>query len=380
MERASRWIFIALAVFLAWVYLPKLLGGGSGEDSVQPIGPGRTETTAFATSNATAQKCSFSGTRFTAQASARGAALVDVVLTGDARYTEKGKDIELTTVPASAPNRFALHFDWRALGTTGDAAQIAFDVVDYRLTGQDGKSCTFAYEDDRVAVTKVLRAGDGPYEIVAQATIENRSAVKRIHRLGIENTAWRLNREIETGFGRQSPFTTEVACAHDGGKLVRKATSDFGPKEFGKPEFDHGWFMQPGSVDFAATASAYFAQAIAPLSGPSAPACGLQIEERWYRDRYPDKTKDPDFGAMYRSRLIYAQKELATGEKAAYEVLAYMGPKDRTVLGAAGGGRHHFSDLINLGMFAIISRVLVGFLIWVHQLFGNWGIAIIVPK
>jgi YidC/Oxa1 family membrane protein insertase len=81
---------------------------------------------------------------------------------------------------------------------------------------------------------------------------------------------------------------------------------------------------------------------------------------------------------MYRSRLVYPKKELLPHDKATYEVLAYLGPKDRTVLQAAGQGRHHFSDLINLGMFAIISKVLVGFLIWVHSLFGNWGIAIIV--
>jgi YidC/Oxa1 family membrane protein insertase len=378
MERASRWIFLGLAAILAWIYVPKLFGGGRGEDSFQPIGPGKTETAEYAISKTPPQKCAIVGKRFSAHLSTRGAALVDFVLTGDPRYTERGKELELTTVPASAPDRFALHFDWRALGTTGTAAQIAFDVVDWKLVAQDGSSCTFAYQDDRVALTKVLRAGAGPFEIVASATIENKSDVKRVHRLGIENTAWHRNKEVEPGLGRQSPFVTEVACAQQGGKLVRKSPSDFGPKEFSKPEFENGWLMTPDPVEFAATASAYFAQAVAPLSGPSTPACGLQVEERWYRDRYQDKTADPDFGAMYRSRLIYPKKELSPNEKATYEVLAYVGPKDRTVLRTAAGGKHHFSELINLGMFAIISKVLVGFLIWVHALFGNWGIAIIV--
>jgi YidC/Oxa1 family membrane protein insertase len=379
MERASRWIFIALAVVLGWVYLPKLLGGGGGGgDGLQPIGPGKTETAEYAISKGPPSKCALKGQRFSAELSTRGAALVDFILTGDARYSEGGKDFELTTVPASAPDRFALHFDWRALGTTGENSQIALDVVDWTLTGQDGSSCTFSYRDERVAITKVVRAGDGPYELVASATIENLSDVKRVHRLGIENTAWHLNSQVESHLGRQSPFTTEVACGYDAGKLERKSPSDFAPKDFSKPDFENGWFIKTGRIDFAATASAYFAQAIAPIRGPAEPACGLQIEERWYHDRYPDKAKDPDAGAMYRSRLIYPAKDLSPQEKATYEVLAYFGPKDRVVLAHAAGGRHHLAELINLGMFAIISKVLVGFLIWVHGLFGNWGIAIIV--
>jgi len=136
--------------------------------------------------------------------------------------------------------------------------------------------------------------------------------------------------------------------------------------------------MQKGTIDFATTANAYFAQAIVPLEAPAPPACGLQVEERWYRDQFPDKTKDPSYGAMYRSRLIYPAKELGPHESATYEVAAYYGPKDRDVLAHAMGGQHQLSELINLGMFAVVSKVLVWFLIRVHDFIGNWGIAIIV--
>jgi YidC/Oxa1 family membrane protein insertase len=376
MDSVTRWIFIALAGFLAWFYIPKLFGGG--KDSVQPIGVGRTETAVHAVGSGPPEKCEIRGKRFTAELSARGAALVDYYTTGDPRYTEGGKPMELATVPGSAPDRFDLHFDWRALGTNGTDAQVAYDVVDWRIEARDEGSCTFSYVDDKVKLTKTFRAGEGLYELVTRATIENVADRPRVHRLGVENTAWRTHAETDSHLGRQSPFTTEVACSHDGGKLERKSLSDFGPKDFEKPEFDTGWFMVRGSADFAATANAYFAQAIVPLEVPAAPACGLQIEERWYRDRYPDKTKDPAYGAMYRSRLIFPKKELAPHEHVTYEVGAYYGPKDRELLSKAFGGQHHLSEIINLGMFAAVSKVLVMFLIKVHQVVGNWGIAIIV--
>jgi YidC/Oxa1 family membrane protein insertase len=377
MESVTRWIFIAIAGVLAWIYIPKILGGGN-KDGFQPIGVGRTETAEHAIGPAQPEKCAIDGKHFRAEFSTRGAALVDYYLTGDARYTEHGRPIELTTVPGSAPERFDLTFDWRALGATGDTAQVSKDVVDWKHEPTGNGSCAFSYSDDRVKLTKTFRAGEGPYEIVTRATIENTSDTKRAHRLGIENTAWRTNTETDSHFGRQSPFTTEVACAYDAGKLVRKSLSDFGPKDFEKPEFEAGWFLQKGSIDFATTANAYFAQAVVPLEAPAPPACGLQIEERWYREQYPDKTKDPAYGSMYRSRLIYPAKELAPHESATYEVGAYYGPKDRDVLAKAMGGQHQLSELINLGMFAAVSKVLVMFLIKAHDIVGNWGLAIIV--
>jgi YidC/Oxa1 family membrane protein insertase len=375
MESVTRWIFIAVAGFLAWFYVPKLFGGG--KDAAQPIGVGRTETAQHVIGTAPPEKCELHGKHYTAVFSARGAALVDYYTTGDPRYTEGGKPIEITTVPGSAPERFDLHFDWRALGTTGPDAQVANDIVDWRVEAQDEGSCTFSYADDQVKLTKVFRTGEGPYEFVTRATIENLANAPRSHRLGIENTAWRTHAETDTHLGRQSPFATEIACSRDG-KLERKTIGDFAPKDFEKPEFERGWFMVRGSIDFAATANAYFAQAIVPLEVPAAPSCGLQVEERWYRDRFPEKTKDPSYGAMYRSRLIFPAKELAPHDRATYEIAAYYGPKDRDLLSHAMRGQHRLSELINLGMFAAVSKVLVMFLIKAHEIVGNWGIAIIV--
>jgi YidC/Oxa1 family membrane protein insertase len=380
MESVTRWIFIALAAVLAWIYIPKIMGGS--KDGVQPIGVGRTETLEYGFSGNAAdckecQKCEIHGKRFTAVLSTRGAALVDDYLIGDKRYTEGGQPIELTTVPGAAPERFDMHTDWRALGTTGDNAQVAKDIFDWRIESHDDASCTFSYADDRVRLTKSFRVGDGPYEFFMRTTIENASDLPRIHRLGVENTAWRTHKQTDSHLGRQSPFATEVACSREG-KLERKTLSDFGSKDFEKPGFEKGWFIQPPPVDFAATDSAYFAQAIVPVEAPAPPSCALQVEERWHADRFPNKTDDEQYGTMNRSRLVYPAKELAPGDKATYEVAAYYGPKDREMLAKALGGQHRLSELINLGTFAVVSKVLVTFLIKAHDVTGNWGLSIIV--
>jgi YidC/Oxa1 family membrane protein insertase len=69
---------------------------------------------------------------------------------------------------------------------------------------------------------------------------------------------------------------------------------------------------------------------------------------------------------------------LQPGQTDTYKVLSYIGPKERRVLALAGDGKHRLSDLIDLGFFASIAKVLVEFLLRVHGVIPNWGIAIIV--
>ncbi len=59
-------------------------------------------------------------------------------------------------------------------------------------------------------------------------------------------------------------------------------------------------------------------------------------------------------------------------------MLTYIGPKERDILAAAGGGKHDLSELIDLGFFSAIAKVLVAFLLKVHSVIPNWGLAIIL--
>jgi YidC/Oxa1 family membrane protein insertase len=70
--------------------------------------------------------------------------------------------------------------------------------------------------------------------------------------------------------------------------------------------------------------------------------------------------------------------ELEPKQKANYQTLAYVGPKERKILNAAGGGDTQLIELIDLGFFSAIAKILVGFLLGVHKFIPNWGIAIIV--
>jgi YidC/Oxa1 family membrane protein insertase len=81
---------------------------------------------------------------------------------------------------------------------------------------------------------------------------------------------------------------------------------------------------------------------------------------------------------MYRARLAYPPQILEPGKSATYSVLTYVGPKERDVLASAGGGKHHLVELIDLGFFAMIAKILVAFLLKVHSVVPNWGVAIIV--
>jgi len=125
-------------------------------------------------------------------------------------------------------------------------------------------------------------------------------------------------------------------------------------------------------------ANAYFAHALAPVTAPTKPECQLQVEQRWDYTRFKGHGQDPGAGAMYRARLAYPAVTLPPGEGASYSVLTYVGPKERQVLAAAGGGKHRLLELIDLGFFSMIAKVLVAFLLKVHGIIPNWGVAIIV--
>lgn len=391
MERFGRSFLIFVLLGLAWWLGPKLFGSHASER--QPIGPGHTETAIYDVKPGVPEACWLDTPKFKAKLSARGATLVELHLTNDPRYTTHDhQPLEVMSVPVdpslppddprnvAAASRFSLRTDFRSLGTTGPDAQVGKDLVDWTLAEHDATSCTFTWSDDQVALTKKIHVvTERPFELDVSTTVENRADAPRVHRFAIENDAWRTHEETKGGLGRQSPLMTEVACGTGVGKLERRAESDFAPDKLGKEGFEQGWLIVPPPVAFAATASAYFAQALVPIAGPGEPSCALQIEESW-DPAIQDKDKDPNAGAFYKSRLVWPLQRLDPHAKATYEALAYVGPKDRNVLAAAAGGTHHLNELINLGYaaFAPISKILVKFLVGVHGLIGNWGLSIVL--
>jgi YidC/Oxa1 family membrane protein insertase len=388
MERSgiARWLFIGLTVFLAITFLPKLFGKSESES--QPL---KFEGTKTAETRKPEKLCDIWGDRFHAQITTQGASLEHFYLT-TAKYKHEGKAIDLSTTPdVELRRQLRFHFRNEALelredGKNRDDWQVDYDSLDYDLTKADGKSCEFVYRDDKVEIKKVVRATERPYELEATATLENLSKQKRVHELTVHTDAWRTHSETSGHMFRVSPFLTHVECIGKNGKATRLKDDDFEPKDFKEKEFNQtelnsgDWYQAEQPPGFAAVSNAYFSHVIVPLEAPAgeSPVCQLQIEERWDSSKFKDVKSDPNGGSMYRARLAYPKKELAPGESATYSVLAYAGPKERDVLAAVGGGKHDLTEVIDLGFFSIIAKVLVAFLLKVHSVIPNWGIAIII--
>jgi YidC/Oxa1 family membrane protein insertase len=381
MDRGNlgRLLLIAAAVFLLMHFMPKLLGGG--HTAHQPL---REEGDRGAAVRQPEKLCDIWGKSFHAQLSSQGASLKHFALT-DAKYQKDGHPIDLATTP-DVELRRQLRFQFRnpAAKVGDDDAQVLFDKLDFNLERADGKSCEFVYRDERSELRQVVSATEHPYELVVEATLKNLSSRPLQHTLSVYTDAWRTEHEVHGAMFRVSPLLTHVECVPKEGSTTRLTPADFEPSDFDntqlfpRSQLSAGdWYQAPGAPALAAVSNAYFSHAIVPLAGPS-PVCQLQIEERWNSAKFASKAEDPLNGAMYRARLAYPTQTLAPGATASYSVLAFAGPKERSALAAAGGGNHRLIELIDLGFFSAIAKILVAFLLKVHSIIPNWGVAIIV--
>ena len=372
MDRNSllRVLLIAGAVLLFWKFgLPKITGSGEKPQELPaesyvnapefvpdpidpPAVPGQPNKPPLG------ELCKIDGQRFEATLSTRGAAIVNFRLEA-AKYD----GLDLSTTPDMER--------WRSLRTLFRGPegrdQLKVDRFMWKLDPPDGKSCVFHYDDEDVKLVKKVAAGTRPFELNVATTVTNLDREPKKHQLEIGAFSYRQNKDMKGSLGRQSPWQTELACA-SGSDVVRKSNSDF----------KSGWFSVPGADRYAAVNSHYFAQALMPDPHDGVvtdqPRCELLAEE-WPA---PGQPKDADDSAyVFHAKLVYPPRELAPDASATYDQVAFFGPKEREVLAHAGGGER-LRDLINLGFFRPVARVLVGILSFFQEkVTGNWGLAII---
>jgi YidC/Oxa1 family membrane protein insertase len=73
------------------------------------------------------------------------------------------------------------------------------------------------------------------------------------------------------------------------------------------------------------------------------------------------------------SAAVQKDVSVAAGGQAEVHYAIYAGPKQQATLQAAG---HGLERAIDWGWFAFIAKPLYNVLLWLHALFGNWGLAI----
>ncbi len=373
-DTVVRWVVIAGGLLLFYLYGWPLLHGSSERAGLDPVPAERyVDAPGFVPDSIDpplaghptndppeGDLCTVHGGRFDAVLSSRGAGVKNLFLR-DRQYGSEGH-FDLSSTPTQER--------WRSLRTLfregGAVDQVAYDRFLWNLTSSTGTSCQFTYEDETVRIQKSISAlADEPFQLHVETALTNVAAAPKKHQFSIGTYAYRQNQELKGSLGRVSPFLTEVSCAA-GTETTRKSKGDF--KE--------GWLKVGGADRYAAVSSHFFAQALVPAPGAELPVCSLLVED-WFGE---GQARDADTaGNVYHAKLVYPERELLPGATATYQQIAYFGPKERDVLAAVGGGKPRLGDVINLGFFTPVARVLV----WIlrsfhdHVTFGNWGAAVI---
>ncbi len=375
MERSSiwRWALLGVALVLFWTYGRKLFSPSKASE-LQPLG--LNDQTAQPDPVANPAECTLDGGGFKYVFSARGASLRHATFT-DPRYltTSDEPPLPLDLVTTSTnEGRMPLRTDLH-LPLGDDKQQVAYDNLDWKLSpAADAKTCVFTYADKTTKLTKTVSLTGKPYEVAIDVEVQNLSSEEKVHRFTAEQTDWRTKKEMEGNLGRQKHSLTEVVLGAE--KTLRHSPGEFEPSDFKKPEFTaEKWKRAAGEAKFADVSSAFFAKVIAPVDGPAKPFAEALIEEAWDTAHFPVKDQDPSYGYYYRGRLTYPEQKLAPNAAVTYKTVAYMGPKDRDHLAIYG---HGATEVLNLGFFGAIARVLVAYLRWIHGIIGNWGWSIVL--
>lgn len=379
-----RFILLGIAAVFIWMSIQKKFSGG--DSAHQPL---HRESQVVPANREPDRSCDLWSPTLHAVLRTHGATVAHLELL-TSKYRRHGKALDLSTTPdPEGDHEFRQTLFTRFRGDGPDDANtpwnVALDSVDFALDKADGKTCAFSYKDSNVEIEKTVRATEHPYELEVSNVVKNVGAKPMRHQTSIDTVEWRQTHEVEGKMFRISPYVTYVECMPATGKAIRLRPQDFEPKEFEGEGFrrtelnPYGeWRASPSSPAFIAVSNAYFSHTLVPVASATPPECLLQIEQRWDSTRYDRSGADPNGGAMYRARLAYPPKTLEPGQSAEYRVLAYMGPKERDALAQAGGGKSRLGELIDLGFFASIAKILVAFLLKVHGVIPNWGVAIIV--
>ncbi len=376
MERGSRiLVFLALFAALYFLFFKKDGAGTDGPRKIQPPTLKAPEG-----DRPPAAYCDLWTARYHARISSRGAVLVSHQELSD-KYRKADQPLELVTTP-DHPHLGPLWTGFRSLADRkGDKDWlVGTDIQDFSIEKSTADTCVMVAEDGNSRIEKTFTTGKTPYLIDVSVKVTNIGEESRPYALSMGTAAYLLDADVESQMFRMNPKMTHVECLPaEGDEVTRELTEDFAEDEFEDPErfrknsINPGDWSQPAAeASIVAVSDAYFTTSVAHDDGPATPSCLLQIDQR-YRGPSPDS--DPDSGAIYQARLAYEPRELKPGKSDSYAFKAFIGPKERKALAAAG---ERFDAIIDLGFFSVIAKVLVGYLLWLYDLVPSWGVAIVL--
>jgi len=375
----SRWLFLGLAVFLFIQFGWPLISGKKDAPTRQPL----VAVDKLPEGDRPEEKlCTLetpgpNGARSVVQLSTHGASLKSARML-DKQYAVAVDQLDtpIDLVTTTRDERMPLRDDLRVPDADEDVQQVATSVLDYDLVASDASSCTFVHKDATSEVTKVVKTTPRAFELSVSLTIKNLAETPRRHRLTTEQTSWRTNKETTSSIwdlGKKPEWMTDVAT-HSTVKTEHHRPDAFDPDDFKDEHFtpEH-WLRAEGDGVWVAVSSNYFTTALVNVSAPSTPHAETLIEDGEF---YGQSKTDPAYGHLFRARLAYADKALAPGESVTYETVAFAGPKERAALAAIGGGQsdqYKTSELIDLGFFGAIGKVMLRYVYWLHSIVGVWG-------
>jgi YidC/Oxa1 family membrane protein insertase len=386
MERGNlaRLLLIGALVILSFTVLPDLFGGGSsGRQALKAEGLASRDLAPKSGTRPAESLCRIFTPEFRAELSTRSGTVKRFELV-TAKYTKHGVPIALATTPdVESRRQLRVHYSNPAAGVKAEDWLVRTDLIDYELVASTPTSCEFRYRDERVEIIELFKATGRPYELELTTTLKNLADRPLAHAVTVHSDVWRTHQETTPGFLQSTYLITHVECVPEGDEsATRLRPEDFAADKFAafpRSGVNLGdWAQAPGTPAVAAVSNAYFSNALIPEKAFADPVCQVQIEERWDSSRYASVSQDPNGGAMYRARLAYPKRELKPGETNSVSVLGYIGPKERSTLESAAGGNRRVDELIDLGFFSSIAKILVAFLLKVHSIVPNWGVAIIV--
>ncbi|MBL8721610.1 MAG: membrane protein insertase YidC [Myxococcales bacterium] len=308
------------------------------------------------------EACAIDTPAFRAEIAPSGGGLSSYTLKGP-KYVEGNGPIDLAfrTTSDGKGGRF---YDYAPLRTyfrnDKSQGQVPGDLVTFSVK-KSGAGCELRHvRADGVEIVRTIQPSARPYELEVATTVKNLGSAKQKHAFSTALYALQLKSEEGGIFSRPSPNGTFTVGCSESGKVERRDHS----------AATKNWLLKSGNVDWAAISSNYLGQALVPEAGQGARCAILGEERREAAGAEPTQT-------LFRAYVAYPDRELSPNESVTYRQIAYLGPKDRDLLAAASGGRH-LDQMIDLGTFAVIAKLLVRYLGFLHGIMGSWGIAIIL--